>query len=163
MDHIRRICDQGNNRTETQWATSCISSNVRLLYFPINLGQLSPLDKYRIPDPSNLYDRLKKIPTNFTISDEDDLLLGQAAELIMTADQQPHGWAPRALTRDELQSPGTSAATSILSDEEHNDCNSLLHVIHPDLNRLDEAFAFYVLCTAKGAYQGNREAPSRLP
>jgi len=61
--------------------------NVEFNYLTISLQQLSGNDKYRIADISNLYDRLKNIPTNYQISNEDSLLLEQAALLIISASQ----------------------------------------------------------------------------
>lgn len=62
------------------------------LYFPISLAQLSAADENRLPDPSNLYQRLQDIPTNYHISEEESTLLAQAAQHIITVKQPNEGW-----------------------------------------------------------------------
>ncbi|AEJ00410.1 hypothetical protein Nit79A3_0531 [Nitrosomonas sp. Is79A3] len=59
----------------------------KFTYFPVSLSQLSSFEKYKINDPSNLYEKLKKIGTNYVISDDDDLLLEHAAHLLLTSNQ----------------------------------------------------------------------------
>lgn len=61
------------------------------LYFPISLAQLSAADENRLPDPSNLYQRLQDIPTDYNISEVESTLLAQAAQHIINV-KQPKGW-----------------------------------------------------------------------
>jgi hypothetical protein len=63
----------------------------QFLYFPISLAQLSAADKNRLPDPSNLYQRLQDIPTDYHISEEESTLLAHAAQHIINV-KQPKGW-----------------------------------------------------------------------
>jgi hypothetical protein len=64
---------------------------VEFLYFPISLAQLSAADENRLPDPSNLYQRLQEIPTDYHISEEESTLLAQAAGHIINVEQR-EGW-----------------------------------------------------------------------
>lgn len=54
-------------------------------YFPISLAQLSAADENRLPDPSNLYQRLQQIPTHYHVSEEESTLLAQHSILLMSS------------------------------------------------------------------------------
>jgi hypothetical protein len=116
---------------------SCKDEKINFLYFPVSLAQLSSLDRNRIPDPSDLYSRLKKIPTNFTISDDDKLVLHQAADLILSWKQENNTLktGENTLWKDGV--------------EKIESCEELLKIHKPDFTKLDEAFAFSVLCASK--------------
>jgi len=114
-----------------------INPKVNFLYFPVNLAQLSPQDKHHIPDPSNLFNKLKQIPTNFVISDEDEVVINQSAELIVSSEQKNLN----ASNNEEI-SEWENALRKIKA------CEILQDKIKPNLFRLDESFAFSVLCAA---------------
>jgi hypothetical protein len=111
----------------------CNSRSFNFLYFPVNLSQLSSADRFRIPDPSNLYERLKKIPTDFRITDDDEVLINQAAELLVSSEQQNDEWEKNLKK---------------MSNSRRESCERLRKTLNPNLKRLDEAFAFYTLCSA---------------
>lgn len=124
------LTETTNNLSDNNF---CENEQVNFLYFPVSLAQLSHLDHYRISDPSDLFSRLKKIPTNYTISDQDKLTLRQAADLILSSKQEENSdWAKGV--------------------EKLGQCDGLKK---PDFTRLDEAFAFSVLCANKRAVTPN--------
>lgn len=62
-------------------------------YFPISLGQLSPHDRFRITkkQADGLFEKLKKIPTSYYIGEGDEHILSEAAEVIISTEQE-YGW-----------------------------------------------------------------------
>ncbi|OAI03760.1 hypothetical protein A1332_15255 [Methylomonas methanica] len=95
-----------NNRTCNHKSKE---SDIDVYYFPISLQQLSAFDSYSIEDKSNIYERLKNIPTNYQISEDDSIELARAASKIITADQK-HGWC------DSQNSIGEKKEISRLDD-----------------------------------------------
>lgn len=63
------------------------AAGFEFFFFPVSLAQLSRYEACPIKDPSNLNARLQEIETNFFITEEDNILLSQAAELLLTAEQ----------------------------------------------------------------------------
>lgn len=97
---------------------------IEYLHFPVNLTQLSIYDRYQIrPCVANddLFLQIQSIETDFVISPADDALLAEAAQRLVTTDQESKG-----------QPTGNAAWP-----------------VHPEglrnIGRLDEAFAYALL------------------
>jgi hypothetical protein len=96
------------------------NEEIELYYFPVSFSQLSLSERYPVADSSNLLDRLREIPTNFTLVSDDDTLISEASEVLVTTPQSI-GWRVGP------------------------DCNKNKKA--SDVKRLDEAFAFALLQT----------------
>lgn len=59
-----------------------------IIFFPVNLAQLSDFDRYKLEDKHNLFGRLNDISTDYQISEDDDLVLKQATEVIFQTPQK---------------------------------------------------------------------------
>jgi hypothetical protein len=70
--------------------------DVELLYFPVNLTQLSRLDPFAIEGGTKLFEQLRHIPTDYTIRRDHDRLLAEAVTTILDADQGAGGRRPEA-------------------------------------------------------------------
>jgi hypothetical protein len=67
--------------------------DVDLIYLPVNLTQLSSLDPFAIEGGDDLFEQVRKIPTDYTIRGDHDRLLSEAVTRILDADQGPEaGW-----------------------------------------------------------------------
>ena len=63
------------------------SENMDFYFFPVSIRQLSQYEKYRINDPDNLFEKVRKIRTDFLLSDEEDLWLAHTADLLIRSNQ----------------------------------------------------------------------------
>jgi len=64
---------------------------VELVYFPVNLAQLSEFDPYAIEGGEETFVKVSQIPTDYTIRLKGDKLLAAAVETILDADQSNGG------------------------------------------------------------------------
>jgi hypothetical protein len=70
--------------------------DVEVLYFPVNLTQLSGLDRFAIEGAEETFERVREIPTDYTIRADHDRLLADAVTQILDADQGNAGRRPEA-------------------------------------------------------------------
>ncbi len=110
-----------------------------LIFLPINFSQLSANDPYRIPDPNQLYESIKGIPTTFGLSSADESLIEQAANAILTSKQSP-GWKVGPMCPP---TPKKETDPSVGGNNEPRAKNRTN--LFSEIKRLDEAFAFAVL------------------
>jgi hypothetical protein len=114
-----------------------------LVFLPVNFSQLSANDPYRIPDPNQLYESIKGIPTTFGLSSADEGLIEQAANAILTSKQKP-GWnvGPKCQSVKTRSVASTVSQRTVKSNERSlNDLENSFS----EIGRLDEAFAFAIL------------------
>src|SRR5262249_3244237 len=74
-EHFQSIADRANPRT-------------RLLYFPISLTQLSANDSFSVAGGERLFQLVKGVSTEFTMSVDDDRMLGVSAAALVSADRR---------------------------------------------------------------------------
>lgn len=90
-------------------------SQVSYLYFPVRLGRLSPRALQSVQSDEEIFQRVQKIPTDFTITPENDECLAKVAAMVLTTpcrvqpDAEP---APGAAADPTGTSPRTQAHTS---------------------------------------------------
>ncbi len=60
-------------------------------FFPVNVAQLSSHDEYKISHVGNLYEDIRSIPTDYTLTSDEDLTIARAAEVIISTEQEI-GW-----------------------------------------------------------------------
>jgi hypothetical protein len=67
---------------------------VDVLYFPVNLTQLSEFDPFAIEAGEETFEKVSRIPTDYVIRVDHDKLLASAVEQILDADQSGKGRHP---------------------------------------------------------------------
>jgi hypothetical protein len=67
---------------------------VDVLYFPVNLTQLSEFDPFAIKDGEEMFRKVSRIPTDYVIRNDHDAALASAVEQILDADQSDAGRRP---------------------------------------------------------------------
>jgi len=67
---------------------------VDVLYFPVNLTQLSEFDRFAIEDGEEMFNKVSRISTDYVIRVDHDKLLARAVEQILDADQSGEGRHP---------------------------------------------------------------------
>jgi hypothetical protein len=67
---------------------------VDVLYFPVNLTQLSEFDPFAIEAGEETFEKVSRIPTDYVIRVDHDKLLASAVEQILDADQSGNGRHP---------------------------------------------------------------------
>ena len=103
-------------------------SSFEFLYFPVNLRQLSVHDSHRIMDKRaiKLFEKLQQIPTLYYIDGENDYLLAEAADVIISGEQP--GWpvGPRcgASEPQEVNNLGEAFAFALLRTSLSRDSDS---------------------------------------
>ena len=95
------------------------------VYFPVSLAQLSPNDPCAVQHKPGVFERIRRIPTDFTISPEDDTRLAEAAQMLLSTSQK----AP--------QRPGAGDPQAKSGWEVGPNCNPI--------DRIDLAFAYAVV------------------
>jgi hypothetical protein len=81
-------------RLETLKRALAPDAEVDVLYFPVNLTQLSELDPFAIEDGEEMFNKVSRIPTDYVIRVDHDKLLARAVEQILDADQSSEGRHP---------------------------------------------------------------------
>jgi len=113
---------------------------VSYLYFPVRLGRLSPRALRSVQCDEEVFRRVQKIPTDFTISPEDDECLAKVATMVLTS---PCKAQPASGPASGM--PADPASTSLRTQ----DYTSGPWLLGPrdatPIERLDTAFARAVL------------------
>jgi hypothetical protein len=95
----------------------------KVVFFPVNLLQLSEFDAHAIKDGESVFDLVRDINTNYTVSSDDDNIIAQAAHKLISSSQE-QSWP----VGPECEG----------KDKNGKDIKMKIH-------RLDDAFAFALL------------------
>ena len=76
-----------------QNATTNGPGSRNIYFFPVNCLQLSEQDKFAIPGGQPLFDKLNHVSTSYSISSSEDVLIAEAAQLLVHSRQRREvGW-----------------------------------------------------------------------